>query len=802
MWKNNLKIAFRNLIKQLKYSVLNVVGLAIGMAVCILILVFVSYEGSFDSFHEKNIYRLNEVQNWEGMVAPQKVALTMYPMGPTLKEEFPEVLNFTRIANGGEIPLIQDDKEVKLSSTLWADETFLKLFDFNLLQGDATSALKEPNSLVLTEENAIKIFGSENALGKTLQVANLDSAYFTVTGVLADIPENSHLQFDAISSFATYFGPDAIDNWGSNWFTTYLELSDEIQVAELEGKFPEYLISHMGEEGAEGITLYLQSLDEVHSGSSEVTHDYFNSQKFDGANTKIFFYISLIVLFIAVINFVNLSTAKSVSRAKEIGVRKASGATRFQLYIQFISESILMTLISLLLALALVYASIPFLNEFSQRPLSLPLFSDPILLGLMLLGGVLLGILAGMYPAFYLSGFKPAMVIKGGTQDRGKVGFRSFLVVTQFACGIFLITATLFASRQLNYMMDMDLGFSTSQVVTIPFSRDHQDRFQTVKDNLLASSLISDVTGSGQKLGNNLHQTTVTFNGDGASRDLATSHLVVDSDFLDTYEIELIAGRDFSDAASWDNGRAFIINESLAKELLSAEDTDATFESLLGQEFGVFGMDSIGQIVGITKDFNFNSLHNQIETLALFNQSEWGYSEISIKINSDQAELALIDIESVWSQILPEAEFEYQFLDEHFASLYSADLTVQWIIGMLAALAILISCLGLFGLVSFTTEQRIKEIGIRKVLGASVLGIVMMISIDLIRLVVIALLIAIPITWFVMDNWIQDFAYRINLEWWVFALSGVMAIGIALLTVSAQATKAALLDPVRSLKSE
>ncbi|PZX51329.1 ABC transporter permease [Algoriphagus chordae] len=802
MWINYLKIAFRNLRKNKLFSFLNIAGLSIGMAVCILILLFVNYERDFDSLHTKNIYRLNEVQNWEGMVAPQKVALSMYPMAPTLLDEFPEVTNFTRVTGRGEMRLRYDQKQVVLATSLAADSTFFEIFDFKMIAGDPVTALKEPNSLVLTTESAEKIFGNDTALGKVLSVANQDSTFFTVTGVIDNIPDNSHLQFEGLVSLGTFAGPAAMDNWGGNWLTTYLELGEDSDIDAMEARFPDYLTSHMGEDGAAGYELFLQPLSDVHANSTDITHDYINFQKFDGAYTRIFFYIALIVLFIAAINFVNLSSAKSISRAMEIGVRKASGASKTQLYLQFIGESILISLIAMAFAAIFVSLALPFLNQFSQRQLEFPLFREPLFLGGMLIGAIIVGVLSGLYPALYLSSFNPVKVLKGSpVTGKRKADFRNVLVVVQFSCAIFLIISTLFASRQVRFMQEKDLGFTHEQIITIPFGRNYTDRYETLKQELLGSSQVQEVSASGQRLGNNLHQTGITFHGTGPAVNLATSQVVVDPNFLDVYEIELIAGRNFNDSEG-DNGNTYLINESLAKELILKDGSDRDIESLIGSQFGFSGMDSAGRIVGVVKDFNFNSLHHKIETLTIFNQRNWGYEELSVKLSGENVPEALAQIESIWNTQIPEREFEYQFLDDHFTELYRADQTVNTIVGMLTLLSILISCLGLFGLVSFTMEQRVKEIGIRKVLGASVATVVAILSKDFIKLVLIAILIAIPISWYVVDRWIQDFAYRIDIEWWVFAISGLVAILIALATVSSQAFRAALMNPVKSLKSE
>ncbi|WP_257668532.1 ABC transporter permease [Parapedobacter tibetensis] len=802
MIKNYFKIAWRNLWKSKFYSFINITGLAIGMAVCIVIMLFVSYERSFDGFHTKNIYRLNEVQKWEGLVVPQNVALSMFPMGPTLQDEFPEVTNFTRVRVGGKYHLQYKDTKTTLATSLWVDSTFFQLFDFNLIKGDRITALQKPNSVVLTEKGAYNLFGEEDAMGKTVTHYGQDTTLFTVTGILENTPDNSHLQFEGLLSFNTITGPQNMENWGGNWLTTYLELAEGANIAALEKKFPPYLKANMGEERAKGYELFLQPLKQVHAHSANITHDYLNHHKFDGNYTAVFSLIALIVLVIAAINFVNLSSARSASRAKEIGVRKTAGAKRSQLYLQFIGESVLLCAIALVLAIGFVTLLLPYVNQLSQRQISFPLFTDPGLLVLLLIGTVIVGVLSGLYPAAYLSSFQPTKVLKGSPESgRRRSVFRNALVVGQFASAVFLIIAALFAAKQLNYMQKKDPGFSREQVVTIPLDSKSNPRYRALKQELASSALISGVTASQQRLGNNLHQSGITFKGDGPERKLASSQLVVDPDFLEVYHIPLVAGRNFSPDNETENGQAYIINESLAKELMK-DTPQSTVESLIGSRFGFSGMDSASTIIGIAKDFNFNSLHHKIETLCLFNFSDWGYSELSVKINGEKAEEAIAFIQSTWNRLVPESDFSYQFLDDHFAELYRADSTVSEIVGILTFLSIVISCLGLFGLASFTAEQRVKEIGIRKVLGASVAGIVQLLSKDFIKLVLVAILIAAPLAWWAVNKWLEDFAYRIAIEWWVFAMAGLTALMIALLTVSFQAIKAAVANPVDSLRDE
>ncbi len=798
MFKNYFKTAWRNLWKNKVYSAINIVGLAIGMAACIMIMLFVFYEKSFDNFHSKNIDRLNEVQKFEGMVASQKVALSMFPMGPTLKKEFPEIKNFTRIHWTNKYQMTYGDKRIYFSESFFVDSTFLQLFDFKLVKGDRETVLQKPNSAVLTEASAKKLFGKGDPIGKTITHYGGDTTSFIVTGILQNVPQNSQLQFDALYSFSSIYQPWMFTNWGGNWLNTYFELAPNTNVAALEKKFPAYLKKYMQGDNWKNYELFLLPLKKVHAAASDIGLDYLNYQKFDKNYTSIFFVIALIVLLIACINFMNLSTARSAERAREVGIRKSVGAHRWQLSMQFISESVILSVIALVLAIALVELFLPYVNNLSQRNLQLPLLSNVWLFLFVILGTVIIGVLAGLYPAAYLSSFQAVRVLKGSIQTgKNKSLLRNILVVAQFSSAIFLMIATIFAVKQLRYMQDRDPGFGRDQVVTIPLDEITYRKFDVVKQQLLNSTLVSAVTGAQDVLGSHLDQSGIEFRGDSGRRELTSTRLIVDHDYLKLYKIPVVTGRNFSDEPSA-NGREYIINESLAKELLK-DNPKKPMQSLLGKHFG---FDSLGTIVGIAKDFNFNSLHYKIETMFMFNQKDWGFSNMSVKINGSKASDALAFIQSVWQKNFPDHPFEYQFLDDHFAEVYRADTQVSSIVGILAGLAIIISCLGLFGLASYSAERRVKEVGIRKVLGASVQNIVAMLSKDFLKYVLIAALIAWPLAWFSVYKWLQDYAYRIDISWWIFLLAVLVAIIIALITISFQAIKAAVANPVKSLRTE
>jgi putative ABC transport system permease protein len=799
MIKNYLKIAWRNIWKNKVFSAINIVGLSVGMAACIVIMLFVSYEKSFDDFHTKNIYKLDEVQKFPGMVSSQKVGLSMFPMGPALQAEFPEVKSFTRIRWENKFQMTYGEKRVFVPQAFFVDTTFLSIFDFKLIKGDRATALLKPHSVLLTEQTAGKLFGNDDPVGKTITHYGDDTTSYVVTGIVANPPRNSQLQFDGLFSFNTIFKSWMFKNWGGNWLDTYLVLAPGTNIGAFEKKMPAYLKKHVGGEDWKHYELFYLPLRDVHANSADIGLDYLNYQKFDKNLTNLFLAIALIVLVIACINFINLSTARSAERAKEVGVRKSIGAYRFQLAIQFLGETVILSLIALVFAVVLVEIALPYINNLSDRDISLPVFSNLGVTLLIIVCTAIVGLISGIYPAVYLSSFNPVKVLKGSVQTGKNKGLlRNFLVVGQFIIAIFLMIATVLVIRQLRFMQHKDPGFIRDQVVTVPLNMVSPDKYELLKKELLSSSLIQGVTASQDNLGSHLDQSGIEFHpADGPKRQLTSTRLVVDPDYLNVYKIKLVAGKNFSNEKTA-NDREYIVNEALAKELLKGQ-KNIPLSSLIGLRFG---FDSLGTIKGVAKDFNFNSLHYKIETMFMFNSRDGGFGTMSVKINGGKTTEALDFIKSTWKNSLPAIPYEYQFLDDHFNEVYRVDDQVSKIVGILAGLIIIISCLGLFGLASYSAEKRIKEIGIRKVLGASVQNITFLLSGHFLKLVLIANLIAWPIAWFYMHYWLQDFAYRVEIQWWIFALAGIISILIAFFTVSFQSIKAAIANPVKSLRSE
>jgi putative ABC transport system permease protein len=761
------------------------------------IYLFVADELSFDSWHSKkeHIYRLDEVQNFTG-TKEQKVALSMAGMGPAMLRDFPEVTSYTRYWSAGKRLFIKDENKNTIDKIFRVDSTFLEIFDFTLLAGDKLTALDEPNSVMLTEETALKFFENVNdAPGNTIKMGD---DLLKITGILDNIPENSHLQFNALFSIVsvTSENPEFNNQFGSNFLNTYLLLESNVDTEGLESKFDDFLIRHTeDEEITDNYSLFLQSLEDVHLKSSDIEHDYNNHRKFNGEYLGTFGLVGIFILIIASINFMNLSTARSSQRWKEIGVRKAVGAQKIQLFNQFILESVLLSILALVLAFALNILSIPLLNNLIGRELSLLHFiNEPITLAIIVLTSVTLGLLAGLYPSLYMTAIKTVNVLKGNKKEDSKSVFRSALVILQFGLALAMIVSTSIVLQQLNFMKNKDVGFNTEQIVLIDMNRDVNDKFELLKNDLLNLSSISGVTASGQRIGNNFHQWGFKVKMDTGIFDMTPSNVHVEYDYFDVYGIKLKEGRTFSKEFATDEGLAYIINEQLVKEL-ALKDPVGTAAA-----HGWYPDDSLGTIIGVSEDFNFNSLHHKVNTLTMSVHSDWGYDEMSVKIKGDNIQRALTDIENVWDQHIEDWPFDYLFLDEHFATLYESDNQMSSVVSIMTVLSILIACMGLFGLSSIMVVQKVKEIGIRKILGASVLQITFLLSKSFLILVMIAFLIASPITYFLLEDWLQSFAFHVDISFLIFLLGAILSLGIALLTIGFHTIKASHGNPVDALR--
>ncbi len=775
MLRNYLATALRNIRQQPLYAFINICSLAIGIAACVVIYLFVTDEASFDCFHSKadRIYRLNETQNFTGTNF-QKVALSGSPMGPFLQKDFPEVESYTRYWGRGKRVMQKDETKFLLDEVVAVDSTFLEIFGFEMLYGDLNTALDEPNTTVLTEETAAKFF--QGSVKCTTQTISIGPREYKITDCKSGTPENSHLQFDALEAMATYIKEDPKLNtdWTSNFLTTYLLLKPHTDAKLLEAKFPEFMIRFTeNKDIGERYTIYLQPLTEVHSQSIDVEHDYHNYRKFNGSYLSVFVIVGLFILLIASVNFMNLTTARASHRWKEIGVRKSVGARRTQLFGQFIFESMLLALMALAVAIVLDFAFIPMLNQAIGRQLQLvSLLAHPVELSLMVLIVFVLGLATGIYPSLYMASFSSASVLK--VKAGGKSSFASSLVVIQFGLALAMIVSTLVVLQQLNFMKTTDTGFDKEQMLLVDLNRESNEKFEVLKTELSRIPQVLGVTASGQRLGNNFHQWGFKIKADTGLVELSPSNVNVEYDYLKVYGIKLKDGRGFSRDIPTDKGKAFILNESFVNEFKLKDPVGMT------AGHGWYHNDSLGTIIGVVKDFNFNSMHHRINNLSLVCHPDWGYDEMSIKIEGTQAREAIAAIKDVWDSQVHSYPFTYTFLSQHFDNLYRSDEQMSYVVTIMAMLAILISCMGLFGLAVITTERRVKEIGIRKALGATEVQIVALLSSKFAKLIMIAFVLGSPVTYYLLSRWLESFAYRIGINPLIFLLGGLIALGIAL----------------------
>lgn len=783
MLKNYIKIAFRNITRHKIYSFINIVGLAVGMAACILIFLWVQDELSYDRFHENadNIYRVVENQYYSGQ-EPFPVAVTPAPLAEYLKNEYPEIVNAIRLHRASRV-LTYEQKMFRERNIIATDPAILEMFTFPLLKGNPETALSEPQSIILTEAMAKKYFGSADPMGKILKGETTD---FTVTGVMETVPANSHLEIDFLIQFQT----DKADEWGSNSYYTYIQLQDGTPYEPVSEK-----IAGVIKANAEGSVteIYLQPLTDIHLHSAgKFTADIPGHG--DILYVKIFSVIAVFVLLIACINFMNLATAKSRKRAKEIGIRKAAGASRWEIIKQFLGESMLYAVIALILAMILVELLLPTFNNLAQKELFLN-FSVNSKMGWGLLGIVILtGLVAGSYPALYLSGFDPTKVLKSSVNSGSKSALsRKILVVFQFSISIILIIGTLIIFKQLHYIRNKKLGLEKENVVYVRMDNAVRDKYDEIKQEFLKNPNVVAVSSTSQ-LPLYIANSTSGFSWDGKNPEetILIHFTMVDPDYAHVFNIEMAEGRFYSDEYSTDTS-GIVINEE-AQTIMG-------LESPIGE--AINGWDQEFEIIGVVKNFHFKPVNTTIEPLIMLtsSMSRW-YNYVLIRINPDDVTGTLASLENTFEKLVTGSPFEYKFLDDSYDKMYRKEQRVGKIFNYFSFLAIFISCLGLFGLASFMAEQKTKEIGIRKVLGATIGNIVLLFSKEFTKWVIVASLIACPVAYYVMSRWLQNFAYRTDITAWIFVLSALIALAIALITVSFQAIKAAMTNPADVLKYE
>ena len=807
MLRSYITIAWRNLMRYKGFTYINVFGLAIGIACCLVIFLFVQDELAFDKFHAKadQIYRIINHRSSDGV--QMVMARTPPAYGPALTQTFPEVRKSTRIFGFGSEELVTyGEKKFFEPGILLVDSTFFDLFSFTLIRGNPVKAIKSPDALVISEAMADKYFGGQDPIGKQLIIAG--TYKFNVTGVMRNMPAQSHLRADFIGSFEALHeivGSERLKSWGWQQFYTYVELSEGSDPAALNSKLPGFLSQHAPQEANQGNShdhYQLQALTDIHLRSSDVEYDIVKK-----GNIQYIYAFSIVAFFtllIACFNFMNLSTARSARRSKEVGMRKAVGAQRIQLIGQFLGESLLQTGLALLFSILLTALMLPRLNEWTGKSLRLMSIFTPFGISVLLGSVVLVGLLAGSYPAFFLSGFKPLNVLKGVIKSGSSGAFlRRNLVVIQFVVSIMLMIGAGVVYYQVKYIQEKNLGFSNEQLISLPIrSKAMLQNLETIKSELIQNPSILSATAcygvpGGQFAGDGI---TVV----GRTEEFSTNMFLVDEDYISTMGMTMVAGRNFSKSFGSDSQEAFVLNETAVRELGWGQAANAIGKTVRWPQWQpATPADSIkqGKVIGVVKDFNYKTIHQKIEPLVM--QILPGeFSQIVVRIRPSATKDALAVLAKKWRTEAGEWPFEYTFLDEQFAAQYRSEQIFSKVFGLFTFLSIFITCLGLFGLAAFTAEQRTKEIGVRKVLGASVVSIVTLLSKDFISLVLIALIIASPIAWYGMSHWLDTFAYKIRIQWWMFILAGLLAMLITFLTVLFQSVRAALLNPVKSLRSE
>ena len=802
MVNQNFKIAWRGLAKNKGYSMINIIGLAIGLACSFLISLYILDELSFDKYHiqRDQIHRI--VHSWKddmGKQGPEQV-WGDYPVGPALQAEFPEIEKIVQFSGQSSILLKYGEKSFQEDHIFFMDSTAFDLFSWEMIKGNPHTALIEPYSIVLTESTAKKYFGDEDPIGKAIEGGETggraNPGVYKVTGVMKDVPKNSHLNFDALMSMSSFrkSWKEPFEEWGYVDFYTYFKLAKGKSIEELKAKIPAFLERNKAfTEGKYAINfeslndLYLHSKAERQPGKTG------NMQ-----NLYIFAIIGVFILCIACANFMNLSTSRSMERAKEVGIRKVVGAGKKRLILQFMQESLILVILAAILALCLIAAFLPMTESFAGKTFTLSAILNWKTAVLFILIISVTALIASSYPAFVLSNFNPISVLKGSYRVAPNgATLRRFMVVFQFFLSIALIAGTMIVFAQLKHMQEKDLGFSKEAIVVLDYNYDTNiaNRTETVKEILLQNPDVISVSATRSVPGSYYPDAgTQIENQDGKMTLKILSLFQVDDDFLANMKIQVVAGRGFSKDFPIDSAKSLLVNEAAAKAWGYADPKD-----IIGKRFEQWGRE--GQVIGVVKDFNYQSLHQKIEPLT-FNIDRSSTRYFSLRIKTDHLAQTITNLEKQWTKIAPNRPFSYSFLDDSLSKQYEADFRFQRLFTAFSSLALFIACLGLLGLATYTAQQRTKEIGVRKVLGASTMSIVGLLTSDFLKLVLLAILIATPVAWFAMDRWLADFAFHIDIQWWMFAISGSIALILALVTVGWKALSTANANPIHSLREE
>jgi putative ABC transport system permease protein len=792
MIKNYLLTAWRNMIRNKTFSLINIMGLALGLTCSLLIILWVQDEKSIDSFHKngKDLYQVYERNYFDGKVVAGY--LTQGLLAEELKKTVPEIQfasGFEYAAAPGSQSTFEAGEKIAKMNGMFAGSDFFNMFSFSLLEGKSNFAINEPGDIAISKKMAEYFFGSaDKAIGKSIRFENKDE--LKVTAVFENTPVNSSLQFDFLRSWTDFIKEnDWVNSWGNTSPQTFIQLKQGVDVAKVEAKIKDFIYRYSQKDKSFVTELALQPFEERY------LHSSFKDGYIDGGRieyVKLFSIVAIFILLIACINFMNLATARSSKRAKEVGIRKVVGALRSALISQFIGEAVITTFISVVVAIVLSLLLLPAFNALTGKQLSLPFYELNFwltVIGLL----IITGLVAGSYPALFLSSLKPIRVLKGSLKfSWSSTLFRRVLVVFQFALSVFLIVATVVVYKQMNYIQTKNLGYDRDNLLYIPIEGDLVKNYEVFKQKALINSNIINVSKMrNSPTGIYHHTNSIWWPGKDPNLTVSFVDGVVGYDFVKTMNLQLQSGRDFSKDFATDSA-GFLLNETAVKKIGLI---DPVGQSMAWGSYK-------GKVIGVLKDFHFASMHQTIEPLIMRLDEKWNWGTVLVRMKAGKAKEAIADLQNLSKELNPKFPFTYQFADLEFAKLYTSESIVSKIANIFAFLAIFISCLGLFGLATFVAEQRTKEIGVRKVLGASAGNIVALLSSNFLKPVGIAFLIAFPLAWYAMNDWLRAYAYRINIEWWVFAVAALVTVCIALLTIGYQSIKAAIANPVKNLRTE
>ncbi|HTJ53328.1 MAG TPA: ABC transporter permease [Cyclobacteriaceae bacterium] len=800
MLKNYLIVGWRNLLKKKAYSAINIFGLGLGIACCLLIFMYVEYERSFDNYHTKGdrIYRV--IHGNKNQSTDEYWVWNNAPIGPALASNFPEIDKVVQFSGRSDILLTYGEKIFQEEGIFFMDSTVFDVFSWKLLKGNPKTALAAPYSIVLTETAAKKYFGDEEPLGKSIKGTDspgrANAGDYLVTGVMEDVPANSHFKFDMLLSLSTFRKsiPDIFTNWGYVDFYTYFLVNDKFDRARFEQKLPGFIERQMKDPN----NRYAIQIEPLKDAYLRTPAQRQPGETGSLANLYIFSIIGLFILAIAMINFMNLSTARSMERSKEVGVRKSIGANRKSLITQFLSESLIIVYLSMMVAIVIVTLAMPGMISITGRALDIQQFITPQNIGILAGISLVIALVAGSYPSFVLSAFNPVMVLKGMSKSgKSGVALRRGLVVLQFSLSIALIAGTMIVYSQMNHILNKDMGFDKERMLILDYNYDFQvnrqrEAFKTemeANSEILSTAFTRSVPGGYYpNAGTEIQTPEGKMNGNGQPI------FQVGMDFVNHFNLKLVAGRSYSRDHPADTIGNLVINESMAKQYGYTNPAD-----IIGKKYSQWGRE--GEVIGVVKDFNFTSLHRPIQPLSM-PLEPFACRYLCLKVKSDNMTATIEKVHAIWNRMAPHRPFLYSFLDDDFAKQYQKDYNFRQLFTVFSCLAIFIACLGLLGLATHTAELKTKEIGIRKVLGADITSIVSMLSKDFVILIVVSMLIATPVAWYVMNKWLENFAYHINIQFWTFILAGLAALIVAVITISFQAIKAAVANPVKALRSE